>query len=685
MKQARGIFILLLAAAVFACSSGGGGAPGSTNHAPIANAGADQNVVLGSGAVVLNGSASSDPDGDVLQYSWQIKAQPLSSSATLTNALLSIAGLTPDVAGFYRVELTVTDGKLSSSASVNVTVNDATNAQPIANAGTDQDVNPSESVTLDGSASADADVQALTYTWTQVSNDCPDVTGGSGILSGVTPTFTAPAVVCTVAFDLRVNDGIIDSLADRVLVFVLEDKAKAKYVSPIGSDVNAGTRAQPFLTLGAAITAAAAASGADVYAAAGTYTESVALANGVSLYGGYDPVTWERKRATNITTINGGTTALTLNNVSNLTIDGFSINSANAVVSGMSSYGVVMNQSSAIVISANHITAGKGANGANVTSGIAGANGGNGANGGGGTIGGSAGGAGGTGGTSSGASGGDGGLGGYDEGAGVAGQTSASGSAGGAGGAFGMCTGPCSQSCAGFTLSVAGVKGTDGASGANGSRGTAGSSGLISGLAWVPGAGGDGASGATGQGGGGGGGGGGGSARCYVQLITCSSALTCNADRGGGGGGGGGGGQGGPAGTGGGGGGGSIAIMSRLSSAVIKDNTISTDQGGSGGTGGSGALGGSGGSGGSGGAAADDAAAGGAGGAGAAGGAGGCGGGGAGGISIGILADSFSVLTVNSNTYGIGLSGAGGVGGTDFAGSCASGISGSSGQTLAVP
>src|SRR5947208_2502044 len=74
---------------------------------------------------------------------------------------------------------------------------------PLADAGVDQDVDRGSAVVLDGSGSAGTG--ALTYTWTQRSG--PDVTGGTGTLSGATPQFAAPSRVSTLEFDLVVADS----------------------------------------------------------------------------------------------------------------------------------------------------------------------------------------------------------------------------------------------------------------------------------------------------------------------------------------------------------------------------------------------------------------------------------------------------------------------------------------------
>ena len=208
------------------CGRDGVSGDGLNNRAPIASAGDDQQLILSFGDVILDGSASSDPDSDVLAYAWQIIQSPPGSNATLLSFDSINTGFTPDVVGTYRVELTVSDpSNLTHNDMLDIDV--AANQVPTANAGADRTVNRAEDVILEGSGSIDPDGHSLTYTWTQLNNACPDVTGGTGALSGAQPTIKAPDVVCTLAFDLRVDDGGGASFADRVYVFVLEDKANA--------------------------------------------------------------------------------------------------------------------------------------------------------------------------------------------------------------------------------------------------------------------------------------------------------------------------------------------------------------------------------------------------------------------------------------------------------------------------
>ncbi|NIR78658.1 MAG: Ig-like domain-containing protein, partial [Gemmatimonadetes bacterium] len=220
-------------------------------------------------------------------------------TATLTGAVTDLAG-----------------NSLPSSETWSFT----TNATPAADAGADIDVGTGEEVSLRGSASDSDQDQTLTFTWTQVSG--PDV----GELSGQDPSFTAPDRVSTIEIDLTVSDGVDTSPADRVVVRVLEDPGNALWVSDAGGDDgDPGTRAEPLATIQAAVDAAdAAGTGADVYVAAGTYPESVALADGVSVYGGFSQA-WLRDIEVQETIVDGGSTAITGSGAGGLTLDGLTI------------------------------------------------------------------------------------------------------------------------------------------------------------------------------------------------------------------------------------------------------------------------------------------------------------------------------------------------------------------------
>lgn len=88
----------------------------ATDAAPVANAGAEQYLFLGAQAA-LDGSNSSDANGDSLTYNWSFTLKPQGSAVTLSNSATSTPVFTPDVAGTYRVSLTVNDGTVDSQPS----------------------------------------------------------------------------------------------------------------------------------------------------------------------------------------------------------------------------------------------------------------------------------------------------------------------------------------------------------------------------------------------------------------------------------------------------------------------------------------------------------------------------------------------------------------------------------------
>jgi hypothetical protein len=90
------------------------------NQSPVANAGTDQNVATTS-VVTLDGSVSSDPDGDTLTYTWSLATKPADSNAQLSDSSVVSPMFVTDMNGSYVIELTVNDGTVTS-ALVSITV-----------------------------------------------------------------------------------------------------------------------------------------------------------------------------------------------------------------------------------------------------------------------------------------------------------------------------------------------------------------------------------------------------------------------------------------------------------------------------------------------------------------------------------------------------------------------------------
>lgn len=185
----------------------------TNNSAPVANAGLDQSVAL-TAIVQLDGSGSTDVDGDTLGYSWSFTSRPNGSVATLTDSDTPSPTFVVDIAGAYVVQLIVADGQGGSDIDT-VTISTA-NTRPVANAGLDQAVSVGQTVTLNGLASTDADGDALTYSWALTTTP----TGSAATLSGADsaqPTFVADVPGEFVA-QLIVSDGTLTSEPDTVTI-----------------------------------------------------------------------------------------------------------------------------------------------------------------------------------------------------------------------------------------------------------------------------------------------------------------------------------------------------------------------------------------------------------------------------------------------------------------------------------
>ncbi len=421
-----------------------------------------------------------------------------------------------------------------------------------------------------------------------------------------------------------------------------------------GSDLNDGRSPDtPVSTLAQAITVAQECdSPCDVLISTGIYNATVTVASGVSMFGGYDPSTWERDTVANTVTIRGNEarTLIAEDLTARVEIDGVTIEGLDFVDQGQSSYAVWVSgvQDDLFELDFVRIVAGSGGAGVDGDDGGSGDSGSSGMN--------AMGISGGTGGTSTcDAIGGDGGSA-FDCGNTAAGDGSAGGDPvdGGGGGNQGTNTcGGCSDE---------GGNGSPGSVGGAGGPGAAADAAtdaigtFMNGL-WMGTVGESGSRGFNGTGGGGGGPGG-----SDEDNILCGNQT----DEGGGGGGGGAGGCGGVEGTGGGPGGASFGVVVIDSNIAITRTEIEVGSGGIGGAGGDGGDGGGGGGFGTG---ADGQEEGGNGREGAAGGDGGgasAGSGGCGGAAIGIaLVDGGAAAQVDvsiiAGTGGVG--GAGGEGG----------------------
>jgi hypothetical protein len=197
----------------FTCQADGGGTATDVvivrvrpvNDDPLADAGPDKNT-MSNRFVYLTGSGS-DPDGDIIKYTWKqtdgedvVIAYPTKGEARFKAPEVS-GGATTEL----EFELTVTDpygGEDSDTVTVTV-VSD--NVRASADAGSDQVVDEQTEVTLAGSGS-DPDSEEISFTWKQIGGEAVELDD----TESAEPTFTAPIVangkVKILVFELRVAD-----------------------------------------------------------------------------------------------------------------------------------------------------------------------------------------------------------------------------------------------------------------------------------------------------------------------------------------------------------------------------------------------------------------------------------------------------------------------------------------------
>lgn len=223
--------MMTAALALFAGCNGDGTDSGivEVNNTPIADAGVDSTG--GADAkLCVDGSASSDPDGDSLSYMWEFEWAPEGSALTAeafgpnNSGDANTSCFYPDAAGTYVVSLRVNDGKLWSEADYVVVEATQPEEIPVANAGVDQTVEVEVAVALDGSGSFDPKGGDLTYSWTL--NQQPDLSGltSADIVDATTAgaSFT-PDARGVYVLQLVVWNDFNASLADAVVITAVGD------------------------------------------------------------------------------------------------------------------------------------------------------------------------------------------------------------------------------------------------------------------------------------------------------------------------------------------------------------------------------------------------------------------------------------------------------------------------------
>jgi len=169
--------------------------PAPTNSPPLADAGGPYSGEAGTTLIQFDGSGSGDPDGDAITFAWDFGDGNSATEMMPTHTYAS--------AGNFQVSLIVNDGQADSdpaSASAAITA-PPVNLAPVADPGGPYAGAPGQTITFDGSGSADPNGDPLTYSW-----DFGD--GSTG--TGVAPTHSY-AAAGTYTVSLVVNDTLLES------------------------------------------------------------------------------------------------------------------------------------------------------------------------------------------------------------------------------------------------------------------------------------------------------------------------------------------------------------------------------------------------------------------------------------------------------------------------------------------
>ena len=127
------------------------------NASPIANANGSYVGDEGS-PIMFDGSGSSDTDGTIVKYEWDLDCDGLYDDATGVNSSYTWGD---DYSGCIGLKVTDNDG-LTDADSTTVTVN---NVPPITNAGPDQTVTAGDTVNFTGSMTDPGWLDTHTYEW----------------------------------------------------------------------------------------------------------------------------------------------------------------------------------------------------------------------------------------------------------------------------------------------------------------------------------------------------------------------------------------------------------------------------------------------------------------------------------------------------------------------------------------
>ena len=163
------------------------------NKKPVAKLSATSSITSDKGLIVLDGRKSFDPDGQLVDCSWERIGGPQPGTFTvLSPGVAELSDLTTP--GIYKFAIKVVDDRAewdTDTVAITLSTSTTINLPPIAQAGETISVQAGQAVVLDGSDSKDPDGTIVSYVWSYLSGSAVPVTFSSANMRTTIPGLQA--------------------------------------------------------------------------------------------------------------------------------------------------------------------------------------------------------------------------------------------------------------------------------------------------------------------------------------------------------------------------------------------------------------------------------------------------------------------------------------------------------------
>ncbi|MEL6557530.1 MAG: PKD domain-containing protein [Bacteroidota bacterium] len=199
--------------------------------------------------VTLNGTSSTDPEGETLTFAWAFISVPTGSAASISNANQATASFTTDLEGSYIVSLTVSDGTDTATDQVTV-IASAGNIPTVritdefgTDFGDDQVFRPDEQFNITGSFSFDLEdgTDLSSYEWEFTSQPAGSIASPASA-SAEQVTFSMDLVgeyilkLTVTDSDDNISADSVTINVDRIPIIISEDIATTTTLTNVYDD-----------------------------------------------------------------------------------------------------------------------------------------------------------------------------------------------------------------------------------------------------------------------------------------------------------------------------------------------------------------------------------------------------------------------------------------------------------------